>query len=286
MTFAHFTIVHDVVAARQFGRRHGGLFLKRTKEQRQTAQGLELRCEQSLRMQVENVHTIISITDCNKDVVWNPLTIRKERNTMNNFISGLIAASLSAGVVTSTFADSFVNDFDAVGEYDCEDEEASPTTVRWAEVYCLSGWCSVLVELCEGPLDPDAKYRIHFDTEEPYFWQDDNNQYCMTTSDQTTMYRPGHENKPYTGPEAFYENIGEDFISLAFYWDELGVEAGDYVAIWVDVHNKGIQDRAPKTDEYDGCAKPQYPSGGLGFGLGGEAMILCAGGDCSDSPPE
>jgi len=208
-----------------------------------------------------------------------------ESNPMNNLVGRIFATGLFACVATGAFAGSFVNDFDAVGEYDCE-EGSSSMTVKWAEVYCLAGWCSVLVDLCEGPLDPDAKYRIHFDTEEPYFWQDSNNQYCISTSDNTAMYRPGHSQKPYTGPEPLYESIGEDFISLAFDWDELGVEAGDFVAVWIDVQNKGIQDRAPKTDKYDGCAEPQFPSDGYGFGLGGEAMIVCAGGACSDSPPE
>jgi hypothetical protein len=101
------------------------------------------------------------------------------------------------------------------------------------------------------------------------------------------MYR--HGRGKYTGPEPWYENYGDNYISLAFYWDELGVEAGDYVAAWVDVHKKGIQDRAPNTDDEDGCPKPQYPADPEYedyFGLLGEAMIVCADGSCNSPPPE
>jgi hypothetical protein len=190
----------------------------------------------------------------------------------------------ATGFVPHAFAEA-VNDFDAVGEYECT-ENSSSLDVHWVEVYCTSGWCSVLVLTCgEGPLDPDAKYRIHFDTEEPYFWQDDFNESCMTTSDQTAMYRPGRGK--YTGPKPWYANIGDNFISLAFNWDDLGVEEGDYIAVWVDIQKKGIMDRAPETDSEDGCAKPQFPQDdGFEFGILGEAMIVCAGGECAGPPPD
>ena len=201
--------------------------------------------------------------------------------SLKKFTTTIIAALL-LGFTSLATAGGYVNDYDEVG-YVCN-EESSSMDVQLAMAQCTYGWCSAIIVTCEGPLDPDAKYRIHFDTEEPYFWQDDSNESCMTTSDYTAMYRPGRDK--YTGPKTWFENIGDDYISLAFYWDEMDIEEGGYVAVWVDVHKKGIKDRVPETDEEDGCAKPQYPSDdGYEFGYRGEAMIVCAGGICAGPPP-
>jgi len=51
-------------------------------------------------------------------------------------------------------------------------------------------------------------------------------------------------------------------------YEDLGIVPGAYLATWVDVHKKGIRDRAPDTNADDGCAKPQVI---------GEALEIWAG---------
>jgi hypothetical protein len=127
------------------------------------------------------------------------------------------------------------------------------TDVDFFSIWCDFGICEVLVDMCDD-LDEKAKYRVHFDTADPFFDDDDSD--CLTTSDDTAMYRPGPDKL--TGPEGFSFDI-HDFKVLhwLFTYEELGITPGVRVAAWVDVHKKGIQDRAPNTFADDDCAKPQ-----------------------------
>ncbi len=137
---------------------------------------------------------------------------------------------------------------------------------------CNNYLCFAWFRTC-GPLDPKAKYRIHFDTQEPFFYEEDD---CLTTSDDTVMYRNGK----LTGPGELDHLIQPDDEIIGVAWmisyDELGIEVGDDVFAWLDVHRKGIQDRVPDTyvDEFDTCAKPQDDS---------EVLAVCAADD--SSPP-
>jgi len=121
---------------------------------------------------------------------------------------------------------------------------------------CVNGYCIATISLC-GTREDQAKYRVHFDTAEPYFDDDGNNQECFTTEDDTTIYRPG--TGKVTGPQPYpYLFDYGDMLQWVIPFEELGIEAGDYVAAWLDIHDKGLQDRVPDTDGADGCDEPQY----------------------------
>jgi len=121
---------------------------------------------------------------------------------------------------------------------------------------CINGACIVTVGLCDTREDK-AKYRVHFDTEEPYFDDGRNNPDCLATSDDVAMYRPGPGKV--TGPQPFpYLFDNGNMIQWVIPYAELGIGAGDYVAAWLEIHDKGMQDRVPDTDDSDGCAEPQY----------------------------
>jgi hypothetical protein len=120
---------------------------------------------------------------------------------------------------------------------------------------CINDACIVWFNLC-GTRDDKAKYRVHFDTAEPYFDDDGNNEDCFDTSDETAMYRPG--TGKITGPETLQLYDGGDWIQWIIPFEGLSIEAGDYVAAWLDIHNKGAQDRVPDTDDTDKCTEPQY----------------------------
>jgi hypothetical protein len=138
--------------------------------------------------------------------------------------------------------------------FDSCEMNADGTDAEDMYMQCVNGACIAWFNLC-GTRDDKAKYRVHFDTSEPYFDDDSNNEDCFTTTDDTAMYQPG--TGKVTGPDP-YLNDGGDWIQWIVTFDELGIEAGDYVAAWMDIHKQGIQDRVPDTDDADGCAKPQY----------------------------
>jgi hypothetical protein len=144
-------------------------------------------------------------------------------------------------------------------DYDDCDGNNDGTDARDTNIDCSYSECIVDIFLC-GVMDNKAKYRVHFDTEEPFF---DGDEDCLTTSDKTAMYRPKStalNDGKFTGPKALGTRMVDDFLGWVFSLEELGVAPGDYLAIWVDVHKKGIQDRVPDTDSSDGCAKPQNES--------------------------
>lgn len=121
-----------------------------------------------------------------------------------------------------------------------------------------TGQCFAGLLLCDV-MEQGAKYRIHFDTQEPFF---DDNEDCLTTSDETFMFRPRGQdpaNGKMTGPDPadFFSDPDGQIFFWVFDAEELGVEPGDYVAAWLDIHKKGFQDRVPNTDGSDGCPDPQ-----------------------------
>jgi hypothetical protein len=132
---------------------------------------------------------------------------------------------------------------------------------------CETGFCTVVTFLC-GTMDNGAKYRVHFDTTAPYF--DEMEDDCFTTSDDTAMYRPGPDKL--TGPETVDTLFDDAFLGWIFSYEALGISDGDYVAAWLEIHKKGIQDRVPDTDDTDDCAKPQTAD---------EVLEVCAGGICN-----
>jgi hypothetical protein len=168
-----------------------------------------------------------------------------------------LTAFLFVGFAPLIFANGYGYGFDYV-EDGC-DGNNDGTDVRTFSVDCEAylGQCHVFADLC-GDLDNKAKYRVHFDTQEPFFDDYDD---CLTTSDDTAMYRPkstAFNDGKLTGPHAYSTNMEDDYLSWHFDYEALGVSEGDTFAVWMDVHKKGIQDRAPDTmDDYDLCAKPQ-----------------------------
>ena len=129
---------------------------------------------------------------------------------------------------------------------------------------------TVVVTLC-GNIVQGTKYRVHFDYADPLFSVSgttgdrngdtviDGNDFCATTSDDTMMLvRRGGGDK-ITGPSTTADPIDPDTNVLTYTvkYSDLNVLAGNTVAIWVDTQNKGIVDRAPNTDDSDGCSKPE-----------------------------
>ncbi len=151
----------------------------------------------------------------------------------------------------------------------------------------------------EGPAEPEegpgnkrmVKYRLHIDHHGPEL---DDGPYpgphdfvpdpgdCETSSDTGVMYRL-HKNgtgRVY-GPGTVVDD--EDTITFTVAYEDLfnpgdpdgpdnipsnsddipasrHVDDGDTVHLWVDVQQKQICDRAPFTDDSNGCAKPEFAS--------------------------
>ena len=51
------------------------------------------------------------------------------------------------------------------------------------------------------------------------------------------------------------DTVGTE-ISLSVPYAEVGAEAGTPIHVWVDIHRKGIVDRAPDTIDTDGTEDP------------------------------
>ena len=187
---------------------------------------------------------------------------------MKSLLKLATAALLALGFAPFCFAGVPYSDY----EYEACGTSDSGLDASDLYLQCNSYICIAWFRTC-GPLDPKAKYRIHFDTQEPFFYEEDD---CLTTSDDTVMYRNGKV----TGPGYLHHLIEADGQIIGAAWwlsyDELGIEVGDDIFAWLDVHRKGIQDRVPDTyvDELDTCAKPQdaYPP---------EVIAVCAADDSS-----
>ncbi len=127
---------------------------------------------------------------------------------------------------------------------------------------------TVTVLLCDAP-DNKAKYRVHFDyksskvTDPPHGDKGPDllipDFTCATTSDDTIKLFKLDKT---TGPEADgVVGVAGSTLTFEVLYTDLVVnqapghlDTGDIVYIWVDIHYRGIQDRAPSTD--DACSKP------------------------------
>lgn len=119
---------------------------------------------------------------------------------------------------------------------------------------------TVDLTLC-AEADTKTKYRVHFDHTAPFATDLNRNgdtvinddDFCVTTSDSGMM----HRGKRDTGPGA----IAVDGKHLS-YWVSMAdlnpaLAIGDTILVWADTQDKGIVDRAPNTDDSDGCSKPE-----------------------------
>ncbi len=124
-----------------------------------------------------------------------------------------------------------------------------------------------------------VKYRLHIDHKDPaggrygdehVFEPDDEDGLddCETSDDDGVMYRV-HKNgrKRVYGPGtvAYVDGSLRDTLTFNVPYAGLlddqetpaAVATDNVVHLWVDIQQKGICDRAPDTDDTDGCAKPE-----------------------------
>ncbi len=135
--------------------------------------------------------------------------------------------------------------------------------VDTVEAYSDGTTIFVHLTLCND-IESGVKYRVHFDyTDQTDLDEDatdeapdtpDSDETCQTTSDDTMMRRGTRE----TGPGIITEDT--DMLWYEVDYDELtkngfDLVSGDQVLIWVDTQFRGINDRAPNTQEP--CSKPQ-----------------------------
>ncbi len=123
--------------------------------------------------------------------------------------------------------------------------------------------------LC-GELKNGTKYRVHLDHIAPFATDPDlrESEVCTltetydpgntlkgTTSDDTMIHairRNG--NSKDTGPGIIMSDGNMLWYEVSY--DELGLNPGDQVLVWADTQARGIVDRAPDTNDSDGCSKP------------------------------
>ena len=153
------------------------------------------------------------------------------------------------------------------------------TDIKTVEASSDGTEIEVVVTLC-GPIENKTKLRVHFDYEDARFDDPDRNHdetvdeddFCFTTSDDGMMLaRNGGGNDKTTGASTTATPIDIDvtdsdmpvltytvkYSDLDGANDDVVLGTDDMVAIWVDAHDKGVADRAPDTDDTDGCAKPE-----------------------------
>jgi hypothetical protein len=131
--------------------------------------------------------------------------------------------------------------------------DASPNSVDIDVLEVESDGTDVFVwlDMCSS-VNSNAKYRVHIDIDA----ESDVDNSCETTSDFTLiLHRRGGSNK-FTGP-AESNSLQVDEIHWEVSYAALGVSSGEVIHVWADTHKKGIKDRAPDTDDGDGCGKPE-----------------------------
>lgn len=154
--------------------------------------------------------------------------------------------------------------------YDCPDVNPhSGLAINGAQLSCFNEpsvtggqICWVYIWIC-GDFYEKAKYRIHFDTEEPYAKYSLD---CNADPDHGFI-QFGDGTKQVTGPPYYawetYDWSDTDpydygqKLEVFYYPSTLGLAPGDSLFAWVDVQYKGVQDQVPPADDADGCAKPQ-----------------------------
>lgn len=110
-----------------------------------------------------------------------------------------------------------------------------------------------------------VKYRVHFDYEAPFYYEEDRNgdggvdesDFCVSTSDAGMMWQP---DKGANGPGS--ADATDNAIIFEVTLTELGVPVdATEIHIWSDVQvakgGGGIVDRVPDTDGSNGCDKPE-----------------------------
>ena len=175
---------------------------------------------------------------------------------MKKIIAITLTAFLFMGFAPLIFATGLVDGIDFVEDGCNENDDGTDVDLFVIECVTALRQCLVGAVLCDDS-DNKAKYRVHFDTQAPLFYQGAD---CETTSDDTAMYRPrsaAENDGRFTGPDAAVTVMKDDLLVWIFDYEALGVIEGDYMGVWLDIHKKGIQDRAPNTDDTDGCAKPR-----------------------------
>jgi PKD repeat protein len=151
--------------------------------------------------------------------------------------------------------------------------------------------------LCDDECKPGAQYRFHFDydmeangmasslpdRDEDSCKISSIGNFTGTTSDDIIRFlcdRDGINYKKVTGPAENCTPVDEDgkfccTVALESLVREDGsmVQECDAIDIWIDAHKKCIQDRAPDTNDSDGCSKP----------TGADEVLLFTG---DDTAPE
>ena len=191
--------------------------------------------------------------------------------------------------VSATDTTVLVDEFSTPAE-DCGDSACDPSgdnDIKSVSATSSGGNIVVTVTLC-GDFDDDApntkgkrmvKYRLHIDHKSPVgaryaddhvFTMDDEVDLddCETSDDDGVMYRV-HKNGtgkvygPGTVDDTTFSDVLVFTVPYAGLLDDqetpVAVATDDVVHLWVDVQQKGICDRAPNTDDTDGCAKPEIP---------------------------
>lgn len=114
----------------------------------------------------------------------------------------------------------------------------------------------IYMTLC-GELKNGTKYRVHLDLMAPFATDPDlrESEVCALTSEDTmvhAIHRNG--NSKDTGPGIIMSDGNMLWYEVSY--DELGLYPGDQVLVSADTQARGIVDRAPDTNDSDGCSKP------------------------------
>ncbi len=204
--------------------------------------------------------------------------------------------TVSASPTTDGVAPSGTTVVEDCGDTLCDDVAAGEGTITDIEsVSATSGGGNIVVTVVTCSAFDDIidekrmiKYRLHIDHKSPegdryedghVFTADDEVALddCETSSDDGVMFRV-HKNKAVGSSSEFNTSNGRvygpgtvaedntDPWTLTFTVPYAGllddetepgaVAAGDVVHLWMDVQQKQICDRAPNTDDSDGCSKP------------------------------
>jgi hypothetical protein len=170
----------------------------------------------------------------------------------------------------------------------------------------------VCAVLCEDECMPRSQYRFHFDYDmnngmASYLSPEDRDEglcsissienFTGTTSDDTVRFVCGNDGMNYrkvTGPAEDCTPVNEDgefcctvALSSLIREDGSTLQECDAVDIWMDAQNKGKQDRAPDTDDSDGCSKPTGIEEVLPFVVDGTPPdIACIGATVPATSPD